>query len=132
VFDILWLNGIDLREQALDQATGHTKRELVEYYAAIAEWALPHLHNRPLALVRAPDGLQGELFFQKHSERARIPGIEELPTEVHPRHPPLLVANTPEALVGLAQMSVLAYVVLDDMQQTLLQDFTMRRVDQRL
>ena len=93
-------------QRVLDEVTGHTKRELVEYYAAIAEWALPHLHNRPLALVRAPDGIQGELFFQKHSERASIPGIEELPTQLHPRHPPLLVANTPEALVGLAQMSV--------------------------
>jgi len=93
-------------QRVMDEVTGHTKRELVEYYSAIAEWALPHLHNRPLALVRAPDGIQGELFFQKHSERARIPGIEELPTELHPRHPPLLVANTPEALVGLAQMSV--------------------------
>ncbi|WP_052369591.1 DNA ligase D [Paraburkholderia caledonica] len=94
-------------QRVLDEVTGHTKKELAEYYAAIAEWALPQLHNRPLALVRAPDGIKGELFFQKHSERAAIPGIEELPTELHPRHPPLLVANTPEALVGLAQMSVI-------------------------
>ena len=90
----------------MDPVTGHTKIEMVRYYDAIAEWALPHLHNRPLALVRAPNGIGGELFFQKHSERARIPGVAELPTELHPRHPPLLVANMPEALVGLAQMSV--------------------------
>ena len=56
--------------------------------------------------MRAPDGIQGELFFQKYSERARIPGVEELPTELHPRHPPLLVANSSQALVGLAQMGV--------------------------
>jgi len=93
-------------QRVMDPVTGHTKREMVEYYAAIAEWALPHLHNRPLALVRAPEGIKGELFFQKHSERATIPGIEELPTELHPRHPALLVANSAEALVGLAQMSV--------------------------
>ncbi|TGP40301.1 DNA ligase D [bacterium M00.F.Ca.ET.228.01.1.1] len=93
-------------QRVMDEVTGHTKRELVEYYAAIAEWALPHLHNRPVALVRAPEGIEGELFFQKHSERARIPGVTELPPELHPRHPPLLVANNEEALVGLAQMSV--------------------------
>lgn len=93
--------------RVMDPVTGHTKLEMVRYYEAIAEWALPHLRNRPLALVRAPDGIGRELFFQKHSERAAIPGIEELPTELHPRHPPLLVANTPEALVGLAQMSVI-------------------------
>jgi len=92
--------------RVMDPVTGHTKLEMVRYYEAIAEWALPYLRNRPLALVRAPDGIKGELFFQKHSERARIPGIVELPTELHPRHPPLLVANTPEALIGLAQMSV--------------------------
>ncbi|MGY6123737.1 DNA ligase D (plasmid) [Paraburkholderia strydomiana] len=93
-------------QRVMDEVTGHTKRELVEYYAAIAQWALPHLHNRPLALVRAPQGIKGELFFQKHSEKARIPGVTELPPELHPRHPPLLVANSEEALVGLAQMSV--------------------------
>jgi bifunctional non-homologous end joining protein LigD len=85
---------------------GHTKLELARYYDAIAEWALPYLHDRPLTLVRAPEGIKGELFFQKHAERMRIPGVEELPTQVHPRHPPLLVANNPQALVGLAQMSV--------------------------
>ncbi|MDP9651072.1 DNA ligase D [Paraburkholderia caledonica] len=93
-------------QRVMDEVTGHTKRELVEYYAAIAQWALPHLHNRPLALVRAPDGITGELFFQKHSETGRIPGVTELPPELHPRHPPLLVANSEEALVGLARMSV--------------------------
>ncbi|NVH78304.1 DNA ligase D [Paraburkholderia sp. JPY432] len=93
-------------ERVMDEVTGHTKRDMVEYYAAISEWALPHLHNRPLALVRAPNGIKGELFFQKHSEKFQIPGVEELPAELHPRHPPLLVANKPEALIGLAQMGV--------------------------
>ncbi|MCO4880997.1 DNA ligase D [Paraburkholderia caribensis] len=93
-------------QRIMDEVTGHTKLDLVRYYDEIAEWALPYLHCRPLALVRAPDGIQKELFFQKHSERARIPGVEELPRELHLGHPPLLVANTREALVGLAQMSV--------------------------
>ncbi|MEX3788113.1 DNA ligase D [Paraburkholderia sp. BR14374] len=93
-------------ERVMDEVTGHTKRDMVEYYAAISEWALPHLHNRPLALVRAPNGIKGELFFQKHSEKFQIPGVDELPPELHPRHPPLLVANKPEALIGLAQMGV--------------------------
>ncbi|WP_087128931.1 DNA ligase D [Caballeronia concitans] len=93
-------------QRVMDQALGHTKLDIVRYYDAIAEWALPYLHARPLALVRAPDGIAGELFFQKHSERARIPGIEELPVSLYPGHKPLLVANTADALVGLAQMSV--------------------------
>jgi len=103
------LKGIKIShpDRVMDPSTGLTKIDVVRYYEAIAEWALPHLHERPLAVVRAPDGIIGELFFQKHSERARIPGITQLPAELNPKHPPLLVANTAEALVGLAQMGVL-------------------------
>jgi bifunctional non-homologous end joining protein LigD len=103
------LKGIKIShpDRVMDPSTGLTKIDVVRYYEAIAEWALPHLHERPLAVVRAPDGITGELFFQKHSERARIPGITQLPAELNPKHPPLLVANTAEALVGLAQMGVL-------------------------
>jgi bifunctional non-homologous end joining protein LigD len=93
--------------RVVDGTSGKTKVELARYYDDISEWALPYLHNRPLTLVRAPDGINGELFFQKHSERVRIPGVEELPVELYPRHPPLLVANNAESLVGLAQMSVI-------------------------
>ena len=92
--------------RVMDESTRLTKLDSARYYDAIAERALPYLHCRPLAWVRAPDGIKGEQFFQKHSERARIPGVEELPTSVYPNHAPLLVANTAEALVGLAQMSV--------------------------
>lgn len=78
----------------VDASAGHTKLEVVRYYEAIAEWALPYLHNRPLSVVRAPEGIAGELFFQKHAEQSKIPGVEELSAELHPGHQPLLVANT--------------------------------------
>lgn len=102
------LRGISISNPArvMDELSGQSKIEIARYYDRIAEWALPWLHDRPLTLVRAPEGVGGEQFFQKHAERMRIPGVSELPTELHPRHPPLLVANSAEALVGLAQMSV--------------------------
>jgi bifunctional non-homologous end joining protein LigD len=50
-------------QRVMDPASGRTKLDIVRYYDAIAEWALPYLHARPLALVRAPDGIAGELFF---------------------------------------------------------------------
>ncbi|KVP75373.1 DNA ligase D [Burkholderia ubonensis] len=93
--------------RVVDEVGGHTKLEVVRYYEAIAELALPYLRNRPLSLVRAPDGIGGELFFQKHSDQSTIPGIEVLPAELHPGHAPLLVANSQKALVGLAQMGVI-------------------------
>ncbi|MDB5780993.1 DNA ligase D [Caballeronia mineralivorans] len=93
-------------ERVIDPVTGLKKIDLVRYYDEIAEWALPYLQDRPVSLVRAPNGIQSELFFQKHEERMRIPGITKLPTVLHPHHPPLLAVDAHEALVGLAQMNV--------------------------
>jgi bifunctional non-homologous end joining protein LigD len=44
-----------------------TKRELADYYLDVAERMLPHIRNRPLALVRCPQGSEKECFFQKHA-----------------------------------------------------------------
>jgi len=44
---------------------GLTKGDLVAYYRAIAPWLLPYLKDRPLTLVRHPDGIAGKSFFQK-------------------------------------------------------------------
>ena len=44
------------------------KVDLFRCYESVAEWILPHLKDRPVMLVRAPEGLQGKLFFQRHPE----------------------------------------------------------------
>lgn len=48
---------------------GITKLEMARYYEEIAEWMLPHAADRPLTLVRCPDGVTGECFYQKHGDR---------------------------------------------------------------
>ena len=48
---------------------GITKRNLANYWSEIANAALPELAARPLAVVRCPDGVDGQRFFQKHSHR---------------------------------------------------------------
>ncbi len=45
---------------------GVLKAELIQYYLAIAPTILPHIRGRPLSLVRFPDGIHGETFFQKN------------------------------------------------------------------
>jgi bifunctional non-homologous end joining protein LigD len=45
---------------------GLTKQGLAEFYTEIADWILPHVVDRPLSLVRCPDGTGEKCFFQKH------------------------------------------------------------------
>jgi bifunctional non-homologous end joining protein LigD len=45
---------------------GVTKQDLAEYYVSVWDWLAPHILDRPLALLRAPEGVGGETFFQKH------------------------------------------------------------------
>ncbi|HET7717368.1 MAG TPA: DNA ligase D [Bauldia sp.] len=46
---------------------GITKRRLAEYYLTVKDRILPHVADRPLSLVRCPDGAAGDCFFQKHA-----------------------------------------------------------------
>lgn len=46
---------------------GLTKKDLIRYYAEMADLILPHLRNRPLTVVRYPNGIQAEGFFQKNA-----------------------------------------------------------------
>jgi bifunctional non-homologous end joining protein LigD len=96
-------------ERVVDPSTGVTKADLVRYYASVAEWMLPHLKGRPLAMVRAPDGIAGELFFQKHAERTNMPGLTVHDRDLWPKHPPLLTLDTVDALLSAAQMNTVEF-----------------------
>jgi DNA ligase D-like protein (predicted polymerase) len=54
----------------------HTKRDLVGYYLAVAEGALRGAGNRPNVLVRYPNGIKGEFFYQKRAPESRPPWVE--------------------------------------------------------
>ena len=55
---------------------GHTKLDLVRYYLAVAEGALRGSGGRPNTMVRFPDGIGGEFFYQKRAPKSRPPWIE--------------------------------------------------------
>ena len=90
-------------DRVIDASSGTTKMQLAEYYARVAEFILPELKDRPVALVRAPDGIAGELFFQKNAERLAIPGITTLDKDLTGQ--PVMMINNAEALIGAVQMS---------------------------
>jgi bifunctional non-homologous end joining protein LigD len=96
-------------DRVIDAESGLTKIELVRYYALVAPLMMPHLKGRPVSLVRAPKGIAGELFFQKHAERYKMPGIEQLDPAFFPGHPAMLEVAKPEGLLSAAQMNVIEF-----------------------
>lgn len=69
---------------------------------------LPHVKGRPASLVRAPDGVAGKLFFQKHDE-SKLPGLMQLDADLWPGHDALLSVDNAQALVSAAQMNVVEF-----------------------
>jgi len=60
-------------------ADGHaaiTKLELVRFYEAAAERILPHVTDRPTSIIRAPEGITGEIFFQRHAMPGTNPRLK--------------------------------------------------------
>jgi bifunctional non-homologous end joining protein LigD len=82
---------------------GVSKRALADYWEAVADHALPEIAGRPLALVRCPDGIAGEHFFQKHAGRGWPAAIRAGTAE----SAPYLVIDDQTGLAAAAQMAAL-------------------------
>ncbi len=90
-----------------------TKRDLLRYLARVSPFMLPHLADRPLTMIRMPEGIGGERFFQKHWEH-ELPEFAETITvfseHKDERHDYLLCNNLP-TLLWLAQSGTLEFHV---------------------
>jgi bifunctional non-homologous end joining protein LigD len=95
--------------------TGATKLDVARYYEAIAPWVLPHLADRPLTLVRCPNGVAAgaakrgpDCFYMKHSNVWAAPeGIRRVNIQEKTKIGEYVVVDSLSALVGLVQMNVL-------------------------
>ena len=90
-----------------------TKRELLRYLAKISPVMLPHLADRPLTMIRMPEGIQGHRFFQKHWDQERPEFAETITVfseHKDERHDYLLCNNLP-TLLWLAQVGSLEFHV---------------------
>ncbi len=96
-------------DRIIDPSTGLRKLDLVTYYQLAAKWMLPHLADRPVAFLRAPSGIAGQLFFQKHSDTLKISGLKQMDPTLDPGHSPLLEIDSAAALIGAAQMNVVEF-----------------------
>ncbi len=83
-----------------------TKLNLVEYYDKIADHILLHLEDRFVSVVRCPEGLNGECFFQRH-ENIRSEYIHELKIKQQNHHNPYIYIKDKQGLLTLIQFGVI-------------------------
>lgn len=96
-------------DRLVDRKSGARKADIASYYERIAPLLMPHLKDRPVSLLRAPDGIGGELFFQKHLDAQRLSGIMELDPALDPGHEPLVVIRNALGLAQAAQLNVVEF-----------------------
>ena len=94
--------------RVVDVSSGFTKLDVVRYYEKVAPQMLPHLMDRPVALLRVPQNIAGEQFFQKHLGKYAIADALLLP-DLDPGHAPLIALNTEKAIASAAQMNVIEF-----------------------
>lgn len=68
-------------ERIVFPGRGVTKGDVAAYYDAVADRIAPHLADRPLSLLRAPEGLDGETFFQRHPLKGMTRGVRTFDVE---------------------------------------------------
>lgn len=91
-------------ERVVDKSSGLTKMDVARYYGLVAPLMLEHLTGRPVALLRAPAGVDGQMFFQKHLSAA-MPGVISLPKSLDPDHEPLMEIRDAQGLMSAVQMN---------------------------
>jgi bifunctional non-homologous end joining protein LigD len=84
---------------------GVTKQDLADYYRSVWDWMAPHIIDRPLALVRCPEGTSGQCFFQKHASA----GLTEqnLRTVIDANRRQVIAVEDLDGVLSLVQAGVL-------------------------
>ncbi len=97
------IDGVRLTHPERELWPGITKQDLATYWRTVGEAALPGIADRPLALVRCPDGIDSEHFFQKHALR----GMAQQLREGEQDGAPFLALAGQDGLIAATQMSAI-------------------------
>jgi bifunctional non-homologous end joining protein LigD len=84
-----------------------TKGDVADYYRQMARWILPEVAQRPLSLLRCPDGVDKQCFFQKHHGTGLGDAVKAIPLEQKSGREDYLYIEDVEGLLQLVQMNTL-------------------------
>ena len=93
-------------DRIIDASTGTAKIDLLRYYGLVSELMMDHLKGRPVSLVRAPAGVGGELFFQKHLDTDALAGIRAFDPALTVDHAALMEVISRQGLLSAAQWNM--------------------------
>jgi len=86
---------------------GITKLDVARYYKSVAPYMLPYVARRPISLVRCPDGIEGQHFFQRHAMKGMSSAIKEVPIAGGESKKRYLYIDDAAGLFGLVQIGTL-------------------------
>lgn len=89
--------------------SGFTKGEMIRYYLDVAPYILPHLHDRPVTLIRFPDGVKGESFYEKNAPKHAPAWLTTfaVPRRHHEGHINYILINNAETLAWCANLGAI-------------------------
>ena len=85
-------------DRIVDKVSGATKQALADYYVAVLDRIFPQLQNRPVSVIRCPEGVDHACFFQRHVKH-EIPGTIQVPLEDES----YVGIGGPEGILGMVQ-----------------------------
>lgn len=92
-------------DRVIDPNSGLAKKHLFDFYAEFGGQMMPYLDGRLLAMVRSPDGIEGESFFQKAMMQGTYKGFKEIPDEDHK----FVTVSSEIGILEAAQMGVIEF-----------------------